>query len=682
MKKTIAVLLCLALLLGLTPSVSAARQEQIYDIQLADHSATLDGAAVPEYDYTWHADPSVDHGQVKNSPAEYYTGTKPTGSDRVYVAHDIIYYPEADQSKFRQVNYDGETEWVRMYEAPGYENYIFSTLPAQRTGFPSQMMHSAGEAYQNPVLHITQPGTYHLSGTWNGQIWVDLGEDAFDDPECKVTLILNGVDITCTVAPALVFYNVYECDYAWEDRDSYSHNVGTSKAGANVVIADGTVNNVSGTNVFRILKTKYKDEDSKDTYPAQKKSWKMDGAFYSFMSMNIDGEALGSGVLNITGGNEGLNSELHLTLGGGNVNISAQDDGINVNEDDVSVLTVNGGTLHICAGLGAEGDGIDSNGYIVINGGTVITAANPISDSGLDSSCGSFVNGGTVVALGAAMDWAESDETSDSSQSVLNMQFSTSQSADEAIVIVDSSGKVVFAYDGDKDEVAGANARSYQGAIVSAPTLEIGETYAAYIGGDVQGQEISGVYDVSTITGFTGATQQCYGSKTLGGHGGRPGGQRPGGEPGQRPDRGETPMPDGTPPDGFQEGQGFDPGRGDGFGPGGGQTFADCSGNPNFTLSQWVNAFSGLSDYIHSLQQAQDGSYQCSVCGRTFADPAGEELLTEAPAQTDGPASGGQPAGSQTNWMLWLIIALVFFGLALTGFTVTQIVLHKKKGEE
>ena len=46
-----------------------------------------------------------------------------------------------------------------------------------------------------------------------------------------------------------------------------------------------------------------------------------------------------------------------------------EDDGINVNEDNVSVFTMNGGTLHIFAGLGAEGDGIDSNGYIVVNGG-------------------------------------------------------------------------------------------------------------------------------------------------------------------------------------------------------------------------------------------------------------------------------------------------------------------------
>lgn len=213
------------------------------------------------------------------------------------------------------MSYDGETEWVYMYEAPGYEEFIFSTLPALRTGFPTQMTHSEEEAYSNAVLHITQPGTYRLTGTWHGQIWVDLGEEAFDDPACKVTLILNGVDITCTVAPGVVFGNVYECDNTWEDRTEFSHEVDTSDAGANVILADGTVNTVYGTNVFRILKTKYKDEDATDPYPAQKKAWKMDGAFYSYQTMNIAGEEAGTGVLEITSGNEGLNSELHLTIG-------------------------------------------------------------------------------------------------------------------------------------------------------------------------------------------------------------------------------------------------------------------------------------------------------------------------------------------------------------------------------
>ena len=241
--------------------------------------------------------------------------------------------------------------------------------------------HTAEEAEAHTVVHITQPGTYALSGTLSaGQIAVDLGEDAEDDPAAVVTLILNGVDITCTVAPAVIFYNVYECGST--DEDTASETVDTSAAGANVLIADGTINNVTGSYVARIY-----DPDSvvlsEDgmTVEDSGKLHKYDGAFYSKMSMNVDGGEAGTGVLNITADNEGLDTELHLTINGGTINITSGNDGINTNEDNVSVTTVNGGSVNIqVTGETGEGDGIDSNGWLVINGGAVTAAA--CSDSG------------------------------------------------------------------------------------------------------------------------------------------------------------------------------------------------------------------------------------------------------------------------------------------------------------
>ncbi len=713
MRKTMALLLTFILLFSITGMASAAETETVHKIVLDSkntgdsytHAAVLDGETVPEYDYVWHADPSTVHEDVKNSPAEYFTGTAPTGEDAVYIAHDIVYYPELEESKFQKVSYAGEMEWVYPYEAEGYTDYLFSTLPVQRDGFPSHMMHSEEEAYNNAVLHITQPGTYELTGAWHGQIWVDLGDedDVYANPEKKVTLILNGVDITCTVAPGVVFASVYECDNAWEDADSYSQNVDTRDAGANVMLADGTVNNVSGTNIFRILKTKFKDEDSKEDHPAQKKAWKIDGAFYSYQSMNIDGQSQGTGVLNITSGLEGLGTEHHLTINGGNVNIYSQDDGINVNEDGVSVLTVNGGSLHICAGLGSEGDGIDSNGFLVVNGGTVITSANPAADSGLDSDCGSFVNGGTVVALGAAMDWAESDETSSSQQPVLNLRFGSAQSADEAIVITDTEGKVVFAYDPDKDEVTGENQRTYQGAIVSGPGLEIGGEYHIYIGGDVTGGEVSGVYDTETITSFSGASQQCWSGTAVGRHGGmdrpdfgnrenmappegfgegtppeKPEGdnrQMPeGAEPGQRPEGmepGQMPGNGQRPEDGRELPEGFEPGAmpPDGFGGRQETVAATCTYDQVFTLSQQVNAFSSVSDFKHDWKPNEAGAGSvCSACGK---------ILTED-GEIQEPQIQPMVPPDEADGMKWMLLGA---GLVLAAGCVI-FVLFKKKNKQ
>lgn len=245
---------------------------------------------------------------------------------------------------------------------------------------------------------------------------VNLGEDAEEDPNAVVTLILNGADITCTVAPAVIFYNVYECGST--DTETAVKDVDTSAAGANVIIADGTVNNITGSYVVRIYKPDSVElsEDGTEVVDS-KKLHKYDGAFYSKMSMNVDGGEQGTGVLNITAGNEGLDSELHLTVNGGNINIISGNDGINTNEDGVSVTTINGGTLTIqVTGETGEGDGIDSNGWLVINGGTVAASGNMLDR--IDGGDQPYVvfgfrqrqQGGTAVMLkvedgGVAGEW-------------------------------------------------------------------------------------------------------------------------------------------------------------------------------------------------------------------------------------------------------------------------------------
>ena len=274
--------------------------------------------------------------------------------------------------------------------------------------------HSSEAAAGHTVVHINRPGSYRVSGTLSkGQIAVDLGKEAKDDPNAVVTLILDGADITCEVAPAVIFYNVYECGSA--DAETATKDEDTSAAGANVIIADGSVNTVRGSYVARIYKPEsvVLNEDGTEVEQA-KKLHKYDAAFYSRMSMNVDGEAENSGMLTIYAENEGLDSELHLTINGGITHIYSGNDGINTNEDGVSVTTVNGGEVHIqVTGETGEGDGIDSNGWLVINGGTVTAQACASSmDGGIDSDMGIHLNGGTVVASGHMLDRiSESEQT-------------------------------------------------------------------------------------------------------------------------------------------------------------------------------------------------------------------------------------------------------------------------------
>lgn len=400
MKKTLLLILTLTLIMSCF--VGCGKEKTNIDEQypeakrivLDGAKATIDGTAVEKFDYTWHCDPSVSHDEVKNAPAEYYTGTKGETDAAVYIDNDLKYYPKLDESGFKLQEYDGEKEWVYHYTDGEHNDFIFSTLPALTKSIPTQMMHTPEEALKNKVLHITEAGSYIISGKWDGQILVDLGDEdeTFSNPDATVTLILDNADVTCTVAPAIVFKSAYECDNKWEEREEYSAETDLSKTGANVILAEGSENNINGKNIFRMLKTVYKDEET----TVQKKQRKIDSAFYSFVSMNISGE----GALNIDSGFEGLDSELHLAINGGNITINSQDDGINVNEDNVSVVSINGGNITLNAALGAEGDGIDSNGYISINGGTLNINGITAPDSAMDSEKGIYYNSGKVIIDG------------------------------------------------------------------------------------------------------------------------------------------------------------------------------------------------------------------------------------------------------------------------------------------
>lgn len=130
-----------------------------------------------------------------------------------------------------------------------------------------------------------------------------------------------------------------------------------------------------------------------------------------------------------------------MTLNGGNINITSGNDGINTNEDEVSVTTVNDGTLNIqVTGETGEGDGIDSNGWLVINGGTVTAQACSFSmDAGIDSDMGIHINGGTVMATGNML-----DHISESERNYVVFTFSDAQNGGSEYILKDESGKEVL----------------------------------------------------------------------------------------------------------------------------------------------------------------------------------------------------------------------------------------------
>jgi hypothetical protein len=153
-------------------------------------------------------------------------------------------------------------------------------------------------------------------------------------------------------------------------------------------------------------------------------------------------------------------------------------------------IQINGGYIYI----DAQGDGIDSNSSIVINGGTVIVNG-PTNggDSALDHDGLFEINGGTVIAVGS--NGMIENPSSKSEQNVLSAYLSSTQSANTIVSVVDESGNTIMAFKPTK---------SYAHLHFSSDKLETGKTYSVYVGGEYSGSfSADGVGENGKISGGT-----------------------------------------------------------------------------------------------------------------------------------------------------------------------------------
>lgn len=319
------------------------------------------------------------------------------------------------------------------------------------------------QGLENRVITITDNGAYRITGSaHDAQIAVKADEND------HVRLILDNMEITCRTAPGIVIHSAYDPRVP-------------GQYGAVIHLAEGSENKVTGSHTARILET---DE-------------KFDGAVDSLVSLGFEG----SGKLTVDADNEGIEVKYgHMTVNGGVFDIQAGDDPLNVSEDQVGTLTVNGGYLFSSVKplAGGEGDGIDSNGFIIFNGGTVINLAHPSSqDSGIDSDMGSTVNGGLIVGAGNMYDPIEAEG---SAQLFMMLEFN--EPTNDLVVVTDQGGKPVFAYDFPHD---------YMYIAFSSPELKEG-IYHVYLGGEIEGISENGLY--TRIDSYIPGVQMTHGGGT------------------------------------------------------------------------------------------------------------------------------------------------------------------------
>lgn len=294
----------------------------------------------------------------------------------------------------------------------------------------------------NDGLSVTEPGTYILSGNTTGNITVDT--DGY------VRLALDGVSINSSTGSALQIDNAKKTVIQLVNDSENSIRDGATRADESI---DGAIYS-SDDLVFEGEGKLTVEAQFADGIVSKDSLWiklsditvtsvddgirgkDMLSISGGIITVNAQGDGLkstnetdaGEGNLVISGGSvtiqsgdDGIKSEQKAWITGGTINVAksvegieapviiidggditvyASDDGLNASASAITTtglsITINNGTLAVTVGPG-DTDAIDSNGDIVVNGGTITITA-PTSSFDFDGT--GNINGGTVSVNG------------------------------------------------------------------------------------------------------------------------------------------------------------------------------------------------------------------------------------------------------------------------------------------
>ncbi len=300
------------------------------------------------------------------------------------------------------------------------------------------------ELKEGEDINISAAGVYVVSGSAsNVTIFVEAGD------EDKVQIVLDGASISNETAPAIyvksadkVFVTTTDSDNSLEVTGTFevdgdtnldavifskedlvlnglgtlnitsTDNAVTSKD--TLKVTGGTINiSCSGSaleahDAVEIADGTINVTDSNDGIHAEDSD--DDSVGYVYIcggSINItagDDAIHGTTIVQIDNGNIILNAAeciegTYIQINGGDVNIEASDDGINAaykSNSYTPTFEINDGTVTINMGQG-DTDGVDSNGNIYVNGGTLDISG----QSTFDYDGTAEYNGGTIIENGS-----------------------------------------------------------------------------------------------------------------------------------------------------------------------------------------------------------------------------------------------------------------------------------------
>ncbi len=290
---------------------------------------------------------------------------------------------------------------------------------------------------------ITEAGVYVISGSAkNASIIVD----ALDDD--KVQIVLDGVSIENDDLPCIYVKNADKVFVTTTDSSNDLSVTGTFRAdgetntdaaifskddlvlnGIGTLNVKSTDNGITSKDDLKITGGTISINCTSDALEANDSIRIADGTITintkkdGLHAENDDDDTLGyvyisGGTLNITAGDDGIHGTTIVQIDGGDLtiaagegleatwiqvndgtlNVSAGDDGINAGKKSTictPLIEINGGSITIKMGAG-DTDGIDSNGNIVISGGTIDVTGN----SPFDYDGQAQYYGGTIIVNG------------------------------------------------------------------------------------------------------------------------------------------------------------------------------------------------------------------------------------------------------------------------------------------
>jgi trimeric autotransporter adhesin len=193
---------------------------------------------------------------------------------------------------------------------------------------------------------------------------------------------------------------------------------------------------------------------------------------------------------------EGLEAPF-ITVNSGNVNLHSSDDAFNATHgnggenNDGSMLKITDGYVVANA---SGGDGLDSNGNILITGGTIIVhGPQSAPEVGMDFNGTCNVNGGFLIISGTNSNMTQAPNSS-STQHCIKAVSNQNLSASTLFHIQDAAANNIVTFQ---------PLRSYYSIVFSSSALLNGTSYSIYTGGTCSGTNTNGLYSDGTYSGGT-----------------------------------------------------------------------------------------------------------------------------------------------------------------------------------